>query len=141
MKKVVFKIGGTEDDNVVHIDNMNNIHILINDAEADLILVDDFLSDFSYQDVGNVLNLILSKLRINGTIVVNFVDGELAAYNLTRGFMTLEEYNDLVFYKPIKSVINTSIVVDLLKSFNISVESKIINKDNNVSVVTGRRYE
>ena len=35
---------------------------------------------------------------------------------------------------------NSFLTIDLYLS-NISVESKIINKDNNVSVVTGRRYE
>jgi predicted SAM-dependent methyltransferase len=142
MKTVIFKSDDYDDGyDCVHVKDISVAHLLVEDAEADLILVEHFLSQYKYEEVKNVLNLILSKLRIGGKIIISFIDGELAAYNLTKGFITLEEFNSCVLYQPIHSILSMTIVLDILKEFNLKIELKKMIQENNTSVIVGIRNE
>lgn len=139
MKVIFTTTTEPQEDDAIVIQDVSIVNILLEDAEATEIFVDDFLSSYNYRDAGNVLNLILSKLRIGGKIVIQLLDVELVAWQLSRNLITVEMYNNIVFYKPIKSMFTCSIVEDLLKSFDVNIESKKIISDTGMAIITGIR--
>jgi hypothetical protein len=136
--KLIFTKANNNTDDAVIINDINIVDILADDAEATDILVDEFLNQFSYADAGKVLNKILSKLRLGGSITVVQTDGELICYHLARGMIDLERFNEIVFPYPCKSLMSLEIVEALLKNAGIKIVSKHIT-ENDIAIVKGTR--
>lgn len=139
--KVVFTNEHISSNDLI-INDINICDILVDDGEADQILVDDFLSSYSYDECGNVLNKILSKLSIGGTIIIKYVDIE----HMLSTFVTLvnfdaKSFNDVLFYKPVKSMITTEIVKDLLSNFGVTIKTIHHTNEHILTTVVGVRNE
>lgn len=128
----------SENDDVVIVQSTQMADMLVSNAEADTIIVEDFLSTYSYEELPNVINFILSKLRKGGQVTFSFMDGELAAYNLTRGYISLEEYNNLMFSDMVLSTISSEFMLKMFEKFDLTVESCQIF-ENSMCVITGVR--
>lgn len=127
--KVILTRNAIEDNDAVIINDINIIDIMVADAEATEIIVDEFLNQFSYADAGKVLNKILSKLRLGGTVTVVQTDIELLAYHLARGMIDVERFNEIAFPGPCKSAMSLEIVESLLKGARIKIIHKFFNDD------------
>lgn len=135
--KLIFTRENEEDNNAVIVNDIGILDILAEDAEATEIIVDEFLNQFSYADAGKVLNKILSKLRIGGTIVVIQLDVEILANHLSRGMIDVEQFNAVAFPGPCKSLMSLEIIETLLKNAGVKITSKFIKND--IAIVKGIR--
>jgi hypothetical protein len=136
--KVIFTRANVEDNDAVVINDINIIDIMVEDAEATEIVVDEFLNQFSYADAGKVLDKILSKLRINGKIIIVQTDVELLAYHLARGMIDVERFNEIAFPGPCKSMMSLEIIETLIQAIGVKITRKFFNDD--IATVEGVRY-
>ena len=67
------------------------------DSEAREIVCENFLSSFSPDELDKLLDIILSKLRISGSLIIKDHDFELICNSMFTGSLTLEQSNSLVF--------------------------------------------
>lgn len=121
------------------IKDINLANLSVDDGEATEIVVDDFLSSYPLHDVANIFNVILNKLRQRGTITITFIDIEFAAYRLSRGFITTEEFNEIIFYKSVRSLTSCDVFESILQKFGIVIESKRLISETCTAIITGRR--
>jgi len=139
--RVIFSRDNIQDESAVVITDINTANILVDDGEAEHITIDDnFLSQFTYEDVGRVLNFVFTKVALGGTIVVHGVEIELLAEKLARGHIDIRQFNEFLFPNGlnIRNVISIEIVIDLLKSAGFTITGKDL-LGHGVLIVTGTK--
>lgn len=139
--KVILSSEHVEDNDAVVINDINNINYFVDDGESTELLVgDNFLSQFTYQQVGEVLKIISNKVAIGGTITIQNSEIEILASNLARGLIDVSQFNQSIFTnsQPIRSFFSIEIVIDLLKSFGFTITRKDLLNQGTM-IVSGRR--
>jgi hypothetical protein len=138
--KLLFTNQIPQDSNgVCCITDLSLLDMMCDDAEAEDIVVDEYLRRFKYAEIGPVMQKIVSKLRIGGTITVVDRDIELMAYRLSKGDIDVDQFNDLLCSEgPINCFVTMDTIRDLLNSFGIHIQEQFINEQFLYSV-TGRR--
>ena len=126
-------------DYYTHVRDMNLVDIQCDDMEADEILVDNFLNQFTYSILGNVVSKIVSKLRLGGQITIAENDIDFLCHNLSTGKMNHQEFNDTIFSGgPAMCLFSVETIVDLLKQAGLKITEKFIDS-NNVCIVKAKR--
>jgi len=98
-------------------ENVASLNQQILDAEATEIYCDRFLSKHNFQDVPKVLELICSKIRTNGTLVIYDNDFEMISRQIFKEETELGLLNTYVFplaNSVMKCMLNLDIVKKLL---------------------------
>lgn len=114
------------------------LDMMIEDNECNNIVVDSFLSNFHIENVKNVLEKILSKLRINGTIIITDVDADIIANDLLRSDIDLETFNSIIFsFDKTRCVLTIEYIRNCLVEFGIEVTRSYI--ENTFFVLEGKR--
>ena len=114
-----------------HIKDINLLDIMCDDMEADEIIVDNFLNQFTYSQFGQVLNKIATKLRLGGTIVVSEYDIDFLCNSLITGKIDQQEFNELVFTGgPAQCLFKVETVVDLLQQSGLKITEKFIDSND-----------
>lgn len=122
-----------------HIRDINLIDILADDLEAEEILIENFLNQFTYNMFGQVLNKIVSKLRLGGEIIVCEYDIEFLCHKLSIGKIDTKEFNEIVFSGgPANCLFKMDTVIDLLQQGGLRIVEKVIDA-NDLYVVKARR--
>ena len=93
------KIYITKDDS--KIENFTNIKLQniaqdlpdIVDNSCEDIVLNDVIDFVSYGDIGNFLKLVMSKLRINGRLIITGTELGIISRNVVNGDITPEEYS------------------------------------------------
>lgn len=106
------------------IDSLTQLTEKCLDAEATEITVDDFLSLFYFDEIEKVINIILSKLRLGGTITFSDYDFELLAHQLDTGAINIEVLNMMFQGKNIRSFVSLDLVESILNKFGIKIIEK-----------------
>jgi len=57
-------------DGYLCVPNINTLNIVVENGEADEIIVDNFLSGFAKDKIREIIKTILAKVKINGKIVI-----------------------------------------------------------------------
>lgn len=128
-----------QEDNSIVVQDINLLGMLVEVSEANEILVDFFLGQFSYEEVGGALSTICSRLRKGGTITVREFDIELLSLKMLYGGVSVEDYNNLIFSSgPIKSFVPVEVIVGILGNSGIEITQKTFD-DNCNSIVVGTR--
>lgn len=125
--KIILQRQYEQSDDII-INDIKIIDILVEDGEADVIIIDDFINQFTYLDAGNVLNKIISKLKVGGEIIVLQPEIEVAAQRLSCGQINIETFNNLMFTGPNNNFLPIEIVENLLQNANIKITFKNINE-------------
>lgn len=126
-------------DYYTHVRDMNLVDILCDDMEAEEILVDNFLNQFSYNVLGNAVSKIVSKLRLGGHITIAEHDIDFLCHNFSVGKLNHQEFNDIVFSGgPALCLFSMETVVDLLKQAGIKITEKFID-ENNLCIIKATR--
>lgn len=136
--KVIFTENECPDDNFVSITSLSIADIMVEDSEANEIIVDDFLSQYNYDNVGKALNKIISKLRLDGSITVIQCDVDFICYQLAKGMIDVKRFNELCFSRPASSMISMEIICDLLEAGGVKIVSKTIGNFCN-AIIKGVR--
>lgn len=134
----VFISNKTQKDGYLCVPNINTLNVVVENGEADEIIVDNFLSGFSKDRTVDILKAILAKVKLNGKIVIFQNDIEILSWQLTRGFINIDDFNNALFLDgPILSTSTIEELSGLLKDHNFQVTSKRII--GFVAAITGER--
>jgi len=139
MTKLYFTKEVSAPDSYTHIRDMNLCDILCDDYESEEIVVDNFLNQFPYNILGQVLNKIVGKLRLNGEIAIIECDIDFIAHNLTVGKITQQEFNEIVFSGgPASCLFSMETIVELLNQAGLKITEKLFD-ENQTSIIKAQR--
>jgi len=86
------------------------------DTEANEIVCEDFLSQHNFADVPKVLDLVLSKLRLNGTIKISENDFGMISRQIFREEVSLEIINEKVFPPKTGAMVKCMLNLEFIKN-------------------------
>ena len=109
-------------------------------CEATGIVVDNFFASFHFSVLGELIENILAKLRINGVITFYQLDIDILSHQYSRMNMDIKQYNDAMFHSgPIASTLNMESLCGLLTAANLTIETKEVNYETCQAIITARR--
>ena len=62
------------------ISDLNTLDLLVEDCEATEIIVDNILANFKFEEIGDVIKKIMSKMRIDSQITFYQLDFDLLSH-------------------------------------------------------------
>ena len=127
------------DDSYVSINDLGVLDILVEDSEAKEIIVDNFLTKFSFKEIGGIVQKLVSKLRSQGKIVFYQAEIDMICYQRSRSMIDLDRLNEILFAQgEIRSVLPIENLIDLLKSFGLTVLSRELHDTCQAIIVATR---
>lgn len=121
-----------------HVTNIINLDNVVEDNEATQIILDDFLRVFKITEIETVVKKVLTKLRLNGSIVISDVDVDVITSKYNRGDMNLEEFNTAVFENPSSNLINIEFLREVISKL-IKIKSMSLDQNSGKFVIEGTR--
>jgi hypothetical protein len=97
----------------------------ISDNECVEILASEILDEFQIHNIGQVIQLLLSKLRIGGKLIIGGTDVLLFCKAVQDGSISEQDYCNIISSK--KSMTQTNIVLDTLRQLGLTIEVSDIN--------------
>ncbi len=120
-----------------HCSNLASLENTCLDGEVNSLVIDSFLSSFSYHEVPELIKIILKKCRMNCEVTIMEVDCSLLFRQYTRGDIELDYFNTLFFESSKKCILNTQTILDFVPD-NFTVEHKSIS-NSSLSILKIRR--
>lgn len=102
---------------------LNNLESL-SDNQGEFILASDLLDEFPLQEIPSVIQGLLKKLRLNGTIVVGGTDVRIFCKNLVNS--TLNETDASAMIQAKQSMSNVQEVIKLMQQFGLKIQASRI---------------
>ena len=139
--KIILSNSKPAESSHVWVSNISSIDLFVDDSESTEIIIDSMLTSFSYVELGSILSKIVSKLRINGKIIIYEKDIDMICHHYNKMGMGIQDINNLLFdsSSSIASVLNTETIIDALKQIGLKIEEQFINSETMQSIVTARR--
>lgn len=126
-------------DSYAHVSDLGLLDLVVEDSEATEIIVDNFLSKFTFEEIGNVVQKIASKLRKNGKITFYHAEIDMICYQRSRSMIDIDTLNKTLFSQgETRSVFPIENLVDLLTSVGLSIKSKQLHNSCQ-AIVTATR--
>jgi hypothetical protein len=125
------------DSSLISISNISTFNDSVLDAEAKLIIADSFLSSFTINEVKQVINLIVKKMRIGSELIIIEQDLDLLSMKYFRDEISLDYFNTLLFQSPsrsIKNILTGEFIREVISSSNLKIEEQ--NFDENLCTYT-----
>lgn len=102
---------------------------LVLNSEATDITCDNFISSFEISELKFLLENIIIKIRINGTITIADVDADIISRRMYTNELSIEKYNNILFAdQKRKSVISLSEIESMLPN-SLKIESKYYDQN------------
>jgi hypothetical protein len=112
---------------------LNNLESL-SDNQGEFILASDLLDDFPLQEIPNIIQGLLKKLRINGTIVIGGTDIRIFCKSLVNS--NLNEADAAKMIQTKQSMSNTQEVIKLMQQLGLKIQaSKIMGTHYEITAV------
>lgn len=108
---------------------LNNLSTL-SDNECEFILATDVFDEFKNQEIVSVVDSLIKKLRINGTLVIGGTDIRIFCKSVINGLLNEAQGSEIISSK--QSMTNLQDSIDLLKNFGLKIQS---------SKIVGTHYE
>jgi len=125
----------------VHVSNIVSLDNTVNDSEATEIILDNFLCQFSINELGPVLEKILSKLRLNSTLTIKDKDIDIVCMKHVRGDWSLAEVNSNLFQSgATKSFLNIETIQANLPN-RFRVEKSYLDQQSGDFLIIARRLK
>jgi hypothetical protein len=123
------------------VSDISSIDLFVDDSESTEIIIDSMLTSFPRSELGSVLSKIVSKLRINGRIIIYEKDIDIICHHYNKMGMDVQDINDLLFdtSSSIASVLNAETLGESLKQMGLTIEEQFINNETMQVVITARR--
>jgi|TARA_R110000751_G_scaffold292159_1_gene399442 ABC-type uncharacterized transport system YnjBCD ATPase subunit len=139
--KIILSNSKPSESNHIWVSDISSIDLFVDDSESTEIIIDSMLTSFSYTELGTVLAKAVSKLRINGRIIIYEKDIDMICHHYNKMGMGIQDINNLLFdsSSSIASVLNTETIIDALKQIGLKIEEQFINSETMQSIVTARR--
>ena len=110
--------------------DLNNLDNLCEPSECTDLIIHHVLEYISFSQIPTLLSKLISRLRLNGQIVIHNYDFAIMLDNYHNGLISLQDLNDILFGNDsIKKCCCISIqnVEDLILENGLSIISKEIN--------------
>lgn len=139
--KIILSNSKPADSSHVWVSNISSIDLFVDDSESTEIIIDSMLTSFSYVELGSILSKVVSKLRINGKIIIYEKDIDMICHHYNKMGMDVQDINDLLFDTSgsIASVLNIETITDRLRELGLTIEEQFINSETMQSIITARR--
>lgn len=122
-----------------HVSNIMILDNIVENCEATEIVIDNFLMQFSINELPIALEKILSKLRINAVLKIIEKDIDIISMKYGRGDWSLEELNSKTFEgSPIKSFLNIETIQEKLTN-KVKIEKSQLDQQNGSFFIVARR--
>lgn len=112
--------------NLLRLNNLTNI----SDNQCDFILASDLLDEFSIQEIPEIVQSLIKKLRINGTLVVGGTDLRVFCKNVVNS--QLNELQAAEMIKSKQSMTSLQETLNLVQNLGLKIQS---------SQIVGNHYE
>ena len=113
-----------------HISNLVAFDNQVLDHEASVIIADKFLSQFFYNEISNVIDKIISKMRLNSSITLVEPDMDLLAQKYIRDDIDLASINGLMFNgRATKSILSMQSLINAIGG-KLSITEKHFDENN-----------
>ncbi len=122
-----------------HCSNLASLENIALDSEITNLVIDEFLSSFSFSEVQEAVKIILKKCRINCEVVIMELDCNILFRHYTRDEIQIDYFNKLFFEGVKKCILNTEIVESCVPN-NFSVQEKSISPQG-LSTIKIRRMK
>ena len=114
----------TDDQNYRQFQNIALFSREVLDTEANEIVCDGFLGNFSAAELPQALEIICKKIRLNGELVIKDLDIDLVAKHLSRQEMSATDINNHVLQtRSLKSFLTLEDVEKIIPD-NLQISSK-----------------
>ncbi len=139
--KIILSNRKPSESNHIWVSDLPSIDLFVDNSEATEIIIDSMLTSFPYIELGSVLSKIVSKLRINGRVIIYEKDIDMICHHYNKMGMGTQDINDLLFDTSgsISSVLNIETIVGKLKDLGLTIEEKFINSETMQSIIKARR--
>lgn len=119
-----------------HCSNLPSLENACLDGEVTDLVIDRFLSSFSYHEISELIKIILKKCRMNCQVTIMEIDCNLLFREYSRDDIELEYLNTMFFDSSKKCILNTETIIKVVPE-NFTVEEKSIQ--NTLSTIMLRR--
>jgi|15BtaG_2_1085339.scaffolds.fasta_scaffold86058_2 ABC-type uncharacterized transport system YnjBCD ATPase subunit len=139
--KIILSNRKPSESNHIWVSDISSIDLFVDDSESTEIIIDSMLTSFPRSELGSVLSKIVSKLRINGRIIIYEKDIDIICHHYNKMGMDVQDINDLLFdtSSSIASVLNAETLGESLKQMGLTIEEQFINNETMQVVITARR--
>ena len=139
--KIILSNRKPSESNHIWVSDISSIDLFVDDSESTEIIIDSMLTSFPCSELGSVLSKIVSKLRINGRIIIYEKDIDIICHHYNKMGMDVQDINDLLFdtSSSIASVLNAETLGESLKQMGLTIEEQFINNETMQVVITARR--
>ena len=130
----------TPDDSYKWASHLNVFNGIALDSEAKEILCDDFISAFSYDDLGPLIQKICAKIRLKGQLVIKEADINITTRKYYVEEVSLEELNNILFgdEQKRKSVLDLNSISKAIPD-SFEIEEKYFDNSTGSIVIKCRR--
>jgi predicted SAM-dependent methyltransferase len=106
-----------KDESFKVINDPEMLQYIAEDSECNVIVLDNTLSKINLDEVNNIINLCIKKLRIKGKFVINDIDFELLNYIYSRN-PDLKELNAMLqAVGGFKSLLSYELIKEILDNY------------------------
>ena len=139
MKIYLCPVQQAEEKSHIRVSNIVTFNNMVSDSEATSIICDHFLSTFIYDELREVLQKIVSKMRLQSELIIIHPDIDMLSQRFLREDINLETLNTILFKcGAIKSVFSINTIAELLPS-NLQITHKHFDNATANIIVKARR--
>ena len=135
--KVIYTKNDPDLNGYIHVGNGQMLNLLVEDNEADEIIVENMLSQVPFSELPAYYHGLLSKLRVGGKLIIYYLDFYLLSMQYEKGHLTIKEVSELVFTENVQCLINESVITSLIGD-TLKIEKKDYNSSY-LGIITGVR--
>lgn len=122
--------------------NISNIASLdmVLDGEVRALVVDNFISGFSYSEIEQVIIKLIKKLRLGSEFILIEPDLDFISMKYFRDEISLEQYNTVLFQnkRSIKSILTCEFVAGILSKY-LTITEKSFDENISQFMIKARR--
>ena len=129
------------DDSYKSISNIVTFDAMVLDGEATKIVVQNFISSFSFNEVDLILNKIIKKLRLKGELIIIEPDLDLICMKFYRNDIDIRDFNSIVFAanRSAKSILTMEYLTQLIEK-SLTITEKHFDEIASSSMIKARRF-
>ena len=127
------------DQSFKHCSNLASLDSIALDSEITSLVIDEFLSSFSFSELKEATQIILKKCRLGCEVVITELDCNILFRLYSRDEIQIDYFNNLFFEGIKKCILNTETIESCIPP-NFSVQEKSISAQG-ISTIKIRRLK
>lgn len=107
-------------ENILYLPNYVDLNS-VTDNEAELIIANEILDYFSIDKIPELIKLLISKLRLNGSLIIGGTEISVFCKSVINGM--LDEREASKYIEQNQSMTDMNNILNLLQSFNLKIQT------------------